>query len=258
MAQTFDHSRGEIFEHDGARLYYEVIGNEDKPALLYLHGGFGHIADINPILPALADDFKIIGIDSRGHGRSTTDSGEYTYARLQSDVEAVLEHLGIDTLSIIGFSDGGIVAYRLGVFSSLAISKLITVGARWHSKNNDGYHEFFQKLTGDIMKERQPEYYAAYQRLNPAPDFNKFIKELIPMWLDSTETGYPNENIERIDCPLMLIRGDKDHLFGLKEMVELSKWQKDAALFNIPFAGHAAFVDQGELFTLGLKQFLAS
>ncbi|MDR0420182.1 MAG: hypothetical protein LBH30_01835, partial [Prevotellaceae bacterium] len=73
QAQTvkFNHQTGQYIEIDGANIYYEEIKNAGKPTLLLLHSGFGNIEDFNPILPMFANDYHIIGIDSRGHGKST-------------------------------------------------------------------------------------------------------------------------------------------------------------------------------------------
>lgn len=71
MRNVFDHESGESLDTDGAKIYFEICGNPEGPPLLMLHGGFGTIEDFNIFLPGLGNDFKIIGIDSRGHGRST-------------------------------------------------------------------------------------------------------------------------------------------------------------------------------------------
>src|SRR5450631_83455 len=106
----FDHQSGRYLNIDSARIYYEMAGRENKPVLLVLHGGFGTLEDLNNILGELSYKFIILGIDSRGHGKSTMGLQELTYERLQKDVERVLEKLDINEFSIIGFSDGGVVA----------------------------------------------------------------------------------------------------------------------------------------------------
>ena len=95
---TFDHHSGIHLDIDGARIYHEVTGNKNSPALLVLHGGFGNIEDFNPILPELDKEFRIVGIDSRGQGKSTLGPSGLTYERIQQDVERILEHLHINTL----------------------------------------------------------------------------------------------------------------------------------------------------------------
>lgn len=254
--KNFDHNSGAYLECDGAKIYYEVTGNENRPVLLLLHGGFGNIEDFNTILPDLSQQFKIIGIDSRGHGKSTLNSTPLTYERIQKDVELILAHLGINKLSIIGFSDGGIVAYRLASMTSLHIEKLVTIGAYWHLKNAESVKEIFLKITAESWRKKFPATYDSYQKLNPSPDFDFFTQSIIKMWLDPTASGYPNEAIKNIACPLLIVRGDNDHLLSRDAVVELSGLIKSVHLLNIPFAGHLTFEDQKEIFMLSLNEFL--
>ena len=132
-AQTneFNHKAGKYLEIDGANIYYEELENAGKPVLLFLHGGFGNIADFNPILPLFTNDYHIVGIDSRGHGKSTLGTNNLSYKRLQLDVEAVIDHLQLKDIHIIGYSDGGLVAYRLAVENKISIRKIVTIGASW-------------------------------------------------------------------------------------------------------------------------------
>src|SRR6478736_2774553 len=127
----FDHNSGKHLAIDEAKIYYEEMGNTDQPALLLLHGGFGNMEDLNAIIPKIEKEFHILGVDSRGQGKSTLGRKKLSYELIQSDIEQLLKHLGIQELNIIGFSDGGIVAYRLAVFSNLKINKLVTIGSRW-------------------------------------------------------------------------------------------------------------------------------
>lgn len=221
-----------------------------------MHGGFGSLEDFNSILLDLNKEFRVIGVDSRGQGKSTLGSNELTYAQLQKDVERILEHLKIDTLSIIGFSDGGIVAYRLAPLTSLKVEKLVTIGSRWHKKNIDATREILLKITGKSWSNKFPATRDAYQKLNPEPNFDLLAQSVVRMWLDTTPSGCPNEAVKNISCPLLIVRGDDDYLLSREAVVELSEQVKDSRLFNIPFAGHAAFEDQKEIFMLGLNRFL--
>ena len=254
--KKFDHNSGAYLEIDAAQIYYEVTGNENSPVLLLLHGGFGSIEDFNTILPDLSQRFKIIGIDSRGHGKSTLGSTMLTYEQIQKDVELILAHLGINKLSIVGFSDGGIVAYRLASMTSLRIEKLVTIGAYWHLKNTESIKEKFLMITGESWRKKFPDTYDTYQRLNSTPDFDFFTQSLIKMWLDPNSSGYPNEAVKNIVSPLLIVRGDDDHLLSRDAVVELSGLIKNSRLLNIPFAGHVAFEDQKEIFRISLNEFL--
>jgi len=252
----FDHSSGTHLAIDGAEIYVETFGNQKGPALLFLHGGFGNIEDFNIIAPELSSQYKIIGIDSRGHGKSTINTTELTYERLQNDVEHILTALNIKKLSIIGFSDGGIIGYRLASLTSLNIESLVTVGADWHIKNTAPLKNLFLNITADSWKKKFPHSYEHYQKLNPLPDFELLTQCMIKMWLDPNPSGYPNECVKNIRCPVFMVRGNDDHLLTKEAVTELSLLIKHSTVLHIPFAGHIAFEDQKEIFIKNLHEFL--
>jgi pimeloyl-ACP methyl ester carboxylesterase len=252
---NFDHNSGDYLDTDGARIYYEFTGSENDPTLLVLHGGFGNLEDLNPILRALDKEFKVIGIDTRGHGKSTPGDKALTYEQIQKDVERVLAHLEIDNLSIMGFSDGGVTAYRLASLTSLNIQKLVTIGSRWHLKNTVPTRELFLKVTGESWRAKFPDTYDAYQKLNPAPNFDLLARSLVKMWLDPTPSGYPDDAVSNISCPLLIVRGDDDHILSREAVCELAGLVKGSRLLNIPFAGHAAFAEQKEIFMISAREF---
>ena len=253
---NFDHHSGKHLEIEGARIYYEVTGNENSPALLVLHGGFGNLTDFNSILAKLSREFMVIGIDSRGQGRSTLGPDRLSYERLQKDVERVLEHLEIDAFRLIGFSDGGIIAYRLASLTTLKIEQLVTIGSRWHSKYLAQSREILSRVTGESWRQKFPGTYDAYRELNPEPDFDSLAQTIVRMWLDSKPSGYPDEAVKNISCPSLIVRGDDDHLVSREAVVELCRVVEHSTLLNIPFAGHVAFEDQKEIFMTILNKFL--
>jgi pimeloyl-ACP methyl ester carboxylesterase len=254
--KLFSHKSGQSLEIDSASIYYEIAGTADKPVLLVLHGGFGTLEDIDQLLPELSLNFTLIGIDSRGHGKSSIGSENLTYARLQKDVEQILQHLNIEKLSIIGFSDGGIIGYRLAAFSDLKIEKLVTIGSRWHYNNVNDTRDILQSVTGEGWKNKFPATFENYQKLNPEPDFEKLAVSLVRMWLDPEPSGYPNEHIQKFTGQLLIIRGDNDPLLPLQAVIELKESVKNSSLLNVPFASHAAFATQAGIMKISLGHFL--
>jgi pimeloyl-ACP methyl ester carboxylesterase len=252
----FDHQKGLHFSIGEVKIYYEEMGNPDKPVLVFLHGGLGNIEDFNAVVPLLGDDFRIIGIDSRGQGKSSLGAEGLTYKRIQLDIEALLESLDVNDITIIGFSDGGTISYRMAIESTIRIKKIVTIGATWNIKDSLSTEEIFLNITADSWKEKFPESFDSYQRLNPEPDFEKLIKAIIKLWLDKTTTGFPNENVNKINCPTLIVRGDQDHLFSRESVCQVADLIDNAAFLNIPFAGHLAYEDQLKTFFNTLKQFL--
>lgn len=250
---AFNHETGKYIEVNGATIYYEEIKNAGKPTLLFLHGGFGNMEDFNSILPMFANNYHIVGIDSRGHGKSTLGTNKLTYKRLQLDVEAVVNHLQLKDIHIIGFSDGGIIAYRLAAANSIPIRKMVTIGATWSLFDV----ELMEKIVAGITPEDWKNYFFdSYQLHNPQPDFDWFVKCVLAMWTDKTEDGYPLESVEDITVPTLIIRGNDDDSFTLESAVVLTGKVKGSLLFNIPFAPHDAHTKYLQLFETITTEFL--
>ncbi len=85
---------GDILERDGARVWFASFG--EGPAVLLLHGGMGNSNNFGHQVPALVEaGYRVVVIDSRGHGRSSWDGGAFSYAQFAGDAFAVLDRLGI-------------------------------------------------------------------------------------------------------------------------------------------------------------------
>lgn len=253
----FDHQAGRYLPVADANIYFETTGNPAGRPLVLLHGGLGSLADFNTILPGLPADMFFIGIDLRGHGKSTRGSANLSYANYQSDVEAVLEHLQLRSFSILGLSDGGIVGYRIAEKHPEKIERLLTVGAQWRLTEDDPAYSILGGLTSQMWTEMFPESAANYESLNPQPDFDGLVQAAVGAWTDLTASGYPGESVSAIRCPLLIIRGDEDFLFALSEAGELQKRVNGSALLNVPFASHAVQDESPEIFRLAVNEFLA-
>lgn len=114
----------------------------------------------------------------------------------------------------------------------------------------------FSKITGEILKEKYHSNYAVYKQHNPEPDVNKLGKELVRLWLDESNSGYPNEAIRNIISPTLLLKGENDPIISNKDLTEASELIKKSKIITIPNANHVVFKDQKEQYLATVKQFL--
>lgn len=252
----FTHSSGQNLQIGDASLYFEVTGNPTGTPMVLLHGGLGNLADFNPILDKLPKHCRFIGIDFRGHGKSTLGSASLTYQQYQADVVSILDHLEIDSCALLGFSDGGIVAYRIAAQTPARVESIVTVGAQWKLDTGGPVFDMLSGLTAEMWVEMFPESVEYYSAVNPAPNFNSLVQAVVGLWTDQTETGYPNSDIANITAPSLIVRGDGDHLLSLKEAAELVATVDGANFFNVPFSGHEVHKEAPELFLEVVNDFL--
>lgn len=100
---------------NGINIVYDVSGPERGPAVLLHHPLATNHTFWDPLVKALADKYRIIRLDARGHGQSDAPVGPYTFQTLAADVTGLLDHLNIDRASFIGLSMGGMVGQHLGI-----------------------------------------------------------------------------------------------------------------------------------------------
>ncbi len=87
-----------------AEIYFEEHGSGEP--LLLLHGFINSGRQYSTIIPELVEKYRVIVPDFRGHGYSTNPEKIFTHKQFADDMFALLEHLGIDEYSAIGYSSG--------------------------------------------------------------------------------------------------------------------------------------------------------
>ena len=111
--------------NDGARLYWRLDGEPDKPTLLLL-GSIG--ADMglwDRVVPLLLPQFRVLRMDARGHGASDAPGGDYSLEPLASDALAVMDAAGVGSAAVCGLSLGGMIAMTLALRAPGRVSALI-------------------------------------------------------------------------------------------------------------------------------------
>jgi 3-oxoadipate enol-lactonase len=129
-ARPWHHARVEI---DGVHLAYRVDGpGAGAPAVVLLHSLGTHLGMWEPQVGPLAQRFRVVRYDCRGHGASDVATGPVTVERLGRDVIALLDHLGIERAHLCGISLGGLTALWLAVHHPERVDRVVlaNTGAR--------------------------------------------------------------------------------------------------------------------------------
>jgi 3-oxoadipate enol-lactonase len=92
-------------------LYFTEYGS--GPPLLLVHGLMIDGDMFEPVVEGLAARHRLIIPDLRGHGHSRGLPPPYTAAQLAADLSRLLDHLGIETAAVLGYSQGGAIAQQL-------------------------------------------------------------------------------------------------------------------------------------------------
>lgn len=113
-------------------LYHQVARPVGAPVVL-LGSSLGATLEMwDPQVPALAERFRVVRFDHRGHGRSPVPSGPYEIEDLGRDVLALLDRLGVQRASYAGVSLGGMVGMWLGAHAPDRVERLALVCTAAH------------------------------------------------------------------------------------------------------------------------------
>lgn len=98
------------------RICYDFVGPEAGPVICMAHTLSSDSGVWSEQVPALlADGWRVLRIDMRGHGGSDPVAGSYTMSELAGDVVTVLDFHGLDQVHFAGVSIGGMIGQVLGI-----------------------------------------------------------------------------------------------------------------------------------------------
>jgi 3-oxoadipate enol-lactonase len=123
------------------RLAHDVHGDPTSPVLV-LGSSLGTTRAMwEPQLSALADRFRVVRYEHRGHGRCPAPTGPYVIDDLGRDVLALLDELGVDRYSYAGVSLGGMVGMWLASTGDHRVERLALVCTSAATGNAAGWRE---------------------------------------------------------------------------------------------------------------------
>jgi pimeloyl-ACP methyl ester carboxylesterase len=235
-------------EVNGIEMYYAVYGEGD-PVLL-IHGGLGH-ADIwaNQVID-LMKDHKVIVADSRGHGRSTRNSDPYGYDLMASDYLALLDHLKIDKVALVGWSDGGIIGLDIAMKHPERLTSLfahaansVVEGLTPTVGTDPVFNAYIEKMGNE------------YKRLSKTPDeYTAFVEQIGQMW--SSEPAWTTEQLAAINVPTAIVLGDHDEAITREHTEYLAKTIPGAKLVILPKVSHFAMLQDPAGYTKAIRDFI--
>ncbi|WP_119387992.1 alpha/beta fold hydrolase [Taklimakanibacter lacteus] len=236
-------------EHDGARIWHASYGS--GPPVILLHGGLGHSGNWGyQAGPLLASGYRVIAIDSRGHGRSTRDHRPYTYELMASDVLAVMDHLHVEKAAFIGWSDGACIALVLAMRAPQRVSGVFFFGCNMDSS---GTKEFVMTPIVERCFSRHAKDYAI---LSATPDdFDAFVTAV--SFMMKTEPNYAAGDLARITVPVTIVHSEHDEFIRPEHAECLARSIPGARLIRLSGVSHFAPLQRPDDFNRATLAFLA-
>jgi esterase len=109
---------------DPTLINYKIYGEGHPETVVLIHGLAGDLSTWNDIAPKLAEKYRVLVYDQRGHGKTPAPNENFSSTAMATDLNGLLDYLHIDHAHILGHSMGGRTAIR---FASLFPEKTVSV-----------------------------------------------------------------------------------------------------------------------------------
>ena len=233
---------GRTFTHDGVKLYYEVYGTGEP--LLMVHGNGGSISDLRNQIAHFRRRYMVIAMDSRDHGRSADSAETLTYEKMTDDLAALLEHLKVGPVNVLGWSDGGIEALLLGIRHPAKVKKLVAMAANLNP-GEDAFSPEVLALIKTMMAEIPPA-------ARDTPDGKRALKVTGMMLV---EPHIDVKALEAITAPTLVLAADHDVIRD-EHSVDIFHHVPNSQLAIFPNATHMIPYDDPATFNATVERFL--
>jgi 3-oxoadipate enol-lactonase len=216
----------------------------------------------------LADRYRVIRYDLRGHGGSPVGPGPYTVADLADDVRHLLDELGVDRFAYAGVSLGGAIGLQLAVTVPDRVSRLVVMSSAARFPDPPSWKARAERVRAEGTEFLVPSRIGAWVTPGFAETHPTETERLLGMLRSTPREGYAAccETIESFDvrdrlsaitAPALVLAGAEDPATPPDTVRLVADGIPDAGFVVIPRASHLLNAEQPETVSAEIRAFLA-
>lgn len=268
---------------NGLRQRHLVWGGDASPPVLALHGLRSYAHTWDTVADALAGQHRVIAPDFRGRGDSEWDpERDYFTNAYVSDVEALVEHLGLERFAIVGHSMGGSVGYAYAARHPDRVSALVVedIGPG-SSTATSGAGRIIREITSTpTYFDGLPAVHDYWRTLRPGISDDALASRVAHTVREASDgrwewkldmagigaarlSGDPGgpvdlwKCVESLRCPTLVVRGGQSDFLPETTCAEMARRQPLVRWVEVAGAGHYVHDDEPEVFVDLVADFLA-
>ena len=238
------------------------------PTLVFIHGLFGDMNNLGVIARAFSDDYNILRVDLRNHGQSF-HSESMNYDLMAEDVYALIQHLKLEKVILVGHSMGGKTAMKLTALHPEMVEKLIVIDIAPQPYGNRGHQDVFQGLFA--VKNAKPE---TRQQAKPILEQEIADPSVVQFMLKSFEPNSTEffrfnltalfnnyENLMawspvHVTVPTLFIKGGDSPYIKPEDAERILEQFPNATSFTINGCGHWVHAEKPDFVIRAINRFL--
>jgi len=231
--------------HEDVTLHYVEVGDKQNPPLIFLHGILAFTQSYSEFIERLAEKYFVVGIDMRGHGRSTIGTKPYSHKLLADDVILVADEIGLDKFYVVGHSAGGFALLSIAKLYSDRLIKGVSIASLYNHEGIDYNEKYDDYLTREgFMDNRNNRnnytlkiFDHAYEKIGEHAKFDSTKKVMVD-YGTSMLPSYSKSDLIGIKTPILVIVAEKDNRIKPEHTIEMSKLIQDSQLEVVKGAPH--------------------
>jgi pimeloyl-ACP methyl ester carboxylesterase len=232
----------------GVHTWYTEQG-AGQPLLL-LHGALTDASEFGATAPALAERFRVLMPERRGHGHTPDLPGPISYDIMAHDTVAFAETLGLGPAHLVGHSDGANVALLVALARPDLVERLVLISANFH---HDGLLDAL-----DVGELATSEFFVdAYAQVSPdgRDHFPEVVAKVSAMI--ASEPTLTTEDLGQVSARTLVMGGDDDAIHP-EHTLAMFRAIPDAELAIVPGTSHALIIEKPALCNQLMIDFLTS
>lgn len=244
-------STGQYVNVNHANLWFNSYGRQSGIPILFLHGGLANSDYWGLQVDALKASYRCIVVDSRGQGRSTLSTDPVTYDLMMSDIIKFLDLLEVAKVHVVGWNDGATIGLNLAMNHPERVISVYAFAANYRASGLKDMAE--SPVFADFFNRSQAE----YAKLNPVNDYVSLYNNLTTMWVslpnwDDTDFAKIPSNVY-----VWIAAGDHEDTIIRDQVNQMASWIPHSGQLILPRTNQFAFLQDPDMFTASLKQFLS-
>jgi pimeloyl-ACP methyl ester carboxylesterase len=261
----------EYLDLAGFRMAYREWGSPQAThAVVLVHGITSSSLSWVRVAPALADRFRVVAMDLKGHGDSARPSTGYALQDQAREVDGLCSGLGLEAPIVIGHSWGGAISLVLAATAGSRVRRLVLEDPAIGQRSQDPAERAARRDGYAATVGLSPEAASAQVRANVAPGWTevdvagkidavvKTSPDAVGAVFDTNPGWALHDLLPRLSCPTLLLRAPVEQ-GGIvdDEAVALAEANPHVRVVTVAKADHNIHRGQFDTFMAELERFLA-
>ena len=254
---------------NGLHVNYEVSGPAGAPVVLCLHSLATDLGVWDAQVPALAERFRVVRPDLRGHGGTVSSEPPYTLELLRDDAIDLLDALAIERCTVVGLSIGGILALGLAIDAPDRVERAVIADCRADAPApyvaiwDDAIATIAEHGLAPVIESSAQRWFSeSFRAAHPdvvAATCDRAMKTSVNGYVGCARAVQGLAYLPRlgeIGIDTLFIVGESDPAASPEVMRDMASRVNGSELVVIPGAGHLTSVEAPDAFTEALLRFL--